>query len=43
MGFLADFVILDQNLFDIKAEAIRDVKVMKTFTGGKLVFERDKK
>ncbi|MCF8454021.1 MAG: amidohydrolase [Pedobacter sp.] len=42
-GYLADFVILDQNLFDIKAEAIRDVKVMKTFTGGKLVFERDKK
>lgn len=42
-GYLADFVILDQNLFDIKAEAIRDVKVMKTFTGGKLVFERDEK
>jgi predicted amidohydrolase YtcJ len=42
-GYLADFVILDQNLFDIKAEIIRDVKVMKTFTGGKLVFERNKK
>jgi predicted amidohydrolase YtcJ len=42
-GYLADFVILDQNLFDIKPEAIRDVKVMKTFTGGKLVFERGKK
>ncbi len=42
-GYLADFVILDQNLFDIKAEAIRDVKVMKTFAGGKLVFERNKK
>lgn len=42
-GYLADFVILDQNLFDIKAEAIRDVKAMKTFTGGKLVFERNKK
>lgn len=42
-GYLADFVILDQNLFDIKAEAIRDVKIMKTFAGGKLVFERDKK
>jgi len=42
-GYLADFVILDQNLFDIKPEAIRDVKVMKTFAGGKLVFERGKK
>ena len=42
-GYLADFVILDQNLFDIKPEIIRDVKVMKTFTGGKLVFERNKK
>jgi len=42
-GYLADFVILDQNLFNIKPEAIKDVKVMKTFAGGKLVFERDKK
>jgi predicted amidohydrolase YtcJ len=42
-GYLADFVILDQNLFDIKPDAIRDVKVMKTFAGGRLVFERDKK
>jgi predicted amidohydrolase YtcJ len=42
-GYLADFVLLDQNLFEIKAENIRNVKVMKTFTGGKLVFERDKK
>ena len=42
-GYLADFFLLDQNLFEIKAENIRNVKVMKTFTGGKLVFERDKK
>lgn len=42
-GYLADLVILNQDLFKIKPEAIRQVKVMKTFTGGKLVFERDKK
>lgn len=42
-GYLADFVILDQNLFNIKPEDIRKVKVMKTYVGGKLVFDTNKK
>ena len=43
VGYLADFVILDQNLFNIKPEAIREVKIIKTFAGGRLVFDRDNK
>ncbi|SDM06665.1 hypothetical protein SAMN05421813_105143 [Daejeonella rubra] len=42
-GFLADFVILDQDITAIPAEKIRNVKVMKTIVGGKIVFENDKK
>lgn len=38
-GKLADFVILDQNLFTIDPATIRDVKVLKTYVGGKLVYE----
>jgi len=39
-GKYADFVILDQNIFEIKPELIRDVKVLKTIVGGKVVFEK---
>lgn len=39
-GKLADLVILDQDLFEIAPEKIRDVKVLKTIVGGKAVFER---
>jgi len=39
-GFLADFVILDQDIMAIPVENIRNVKVMKTVVGGKIVFER---
>lgn len=42
-GFLADFVILDHDLTTIEATKIRDVKVMSTIVGGKIVFERGKK
>lgn len=40
-GFLADFIILDQDITTIPAEKIRNVKVMKTIVGGKVVFERE--
>jgi predicted amidohydrolase YtcJ len=39
-GRLADFVVLDRNLFEIAPEQIRDVKVMLTVVGGKVVFRR---
>ncbi len=34
----ADFVILDQNLFEIDPVAIKDAKVLMTFVGGKKVY-----
>jgi predicted amidohydrolase YtcJ len=39
-GRLADFVILDRNIFDVPAEEIRSVRVYMTFAGGRQVFER---
>ena len=36
-GKLADMVILSDNIFDLKPEAIRDVKVRTTIVGGKVV------
>ena len=39
-GRLADFVVLERNLFEIAPEQIRDVKVDLTVVGGRTVFER---
>lgn len=39
-GKLADLVILDQNIFTIAPEKIKEVRVLKTMVGGKIVFER---
>ena len=36
-GMLADFVILDQDLFAIPKDQIKDVKVLETYLGGKRV------
>ena len=38
-GKLADMVILSDNIFDFKPEAIRNVKVETTIVGGKVVYE----
>src|SRR6201981_2673270 len=38
-GELADMVILTDNIFDLKPEAIRNVKVETTIVGGKVVYE----
>jgi hypothetical protein len=37
-GKLADIVILSDNIFDVKPEAIRNVKVETTIVGGKVVY-----
>lgn len=42
-GMLADFVILDEDITAIAPEKIRDVKVLKTVVGGKVVYERHTK
>ncbi len=39
-GKLADFVILDKDLFSIAPEKIRDVKVVATYVGGHKVYGR---
>ena len=38
-GKLADMVLLSDDILTIKPEKIRDVKVLKTFVGGKMVFD----
>jgi predicted amidohydrolase YtcJ len=38
-GKLADVVILSDDIFSIAPEKIRDVRVIKTFVGGRLVFD----
>ncbi|HVF16229.1 MAG TPA: amidohydrolase [Steroidobacteraceae bacterium] len=39
-GLLADIVMLEQDIFTIPAEQIRDVKIAMTVVGGKVVYER---
>lgn len=39
-GKLADLVMLDQNLFKISPEEIRDVGVMMTVLGGRIIYKR---
>ena len=38
-GKLADMVLLSEDIFSIAPEKIRDVRVVKTFVGGRLVFD----
>jgi predicted amidohydrolase YtcJ len=41
VGKLADMVLLSDDIFSIPPEKIRDVKVMKTFVGGKIVWDAE--
>ena len=40
-GKLADFVILDADVFHIEPEKIKDITVEKTYLGGKLVYAKN--
>jgi predicted amidohydrolase YtcJ len=40
-GYLADIVILDQDLTKVKPESLRDVRVLNTIVGGKSVYRQD--
>jgi predicted amidohydrolase YtcJ len=35
---LADLVVLDENIFEIAPEKIKDVKVLRTIANGKQVY-----
>jgi len=39
-GKLADMVILDKDILSVNPEEIKDIKVLKTIAGGKVVYER---
>ena len=41
IGRLADFVLLDRDLFAIAPEEIRNVRVLMTVVGGKVVYRRE--
>lgn len=41
-GKLADFVILSDNLFEVKPDDIKDVSVEATFVGGQRVYRRNR-
>lgn len=38
-GKLADMVLLNQDIFSVASEKIRDVRVLKTFVGARLIFD----
>ncbi len=38
-GYLADLVVLSDDLFRIEPQTIRDVQVLRTMVGGRWVFE----
>jgi predicted amidohydrolase YtcJ len=42
-GKLADMVVLTDDIFSIDPAKIRDVKVVKTIVGGKVVWDQDRK
>lgn len=42
-GKLADMVVLDMNIFTIKPEQIKDVKVQMTIFDGKVIYEKKEK
>lgn len=39
-GYLADFVVLDEDIFEIPADDIQDIQPRMTIIGGEVVFER---
>lgn len=38
-GYLADFTVLDQNIFEINTNEIKNIQVVKTIIGNNVVFE----
>lgn len=39
-GMLADFVVVDENIFTVPINKIKDIQVLQTYVGGKLVYTK---
>ena len=39
-GYLADLVMLDQDIFHVPSDKILDTQVLMTMVGGKVVYEK---
>jgi len=37
-GFVADFIVIDQDIFTIESMKVKDIKVLETIVGGKTVY-----
>ncbi len=40
-GKLADFIVLEQNIFEVPIEAVADTQIRQTYFEGRLVYERE--
>ena len=40
-GKLADFIVIDRDVLSIPSEQLKDVKVLKTYVGGTLIYENE--
>lgn len=40
-GYQADFIILDQDILEMDSDKIDEIKVIETYMGGKLVYQRE--
>lgn len=41
VGKVCDFVVLDNNIFEVDEDKIKDIKVISTYLDGKCVYQRD--
>jgi predicted amidohydrolase YtcJ len=41
VGKFADFTVLDRDIMTLEGDSIRNVKVLKTYVNGELVYELD--
>ncbi|MGC2447434.1 MAG: amidohydrolase family protein, partial [Candidatus Sulfotelmatobacter sp.] len=39
-GKLADFIVVDRDVLSVPSEELKDVQVLQTYVGGKLVFDK---
>ncbi|HTR26103.1 MAG TPA: amidohydrolase [Terriglobales bacterium] len=40
-GKLADFIVIDRDVLSVPADEIKDTKVLQTFIGGRLIYDKD--